>query len=117
MLVYNNTKSPTTIFKKKGGSTRFMVGSNEVSKSDWEEFSKNKMVKIYIESGELSLKKSDSITTGQKVAVGITDLAESKAIKLVEECFDLPTLEKWYKADSRKKVKGAITSQIKEIKK
>jgi hypothetical protein len=44
-------------------------------------------------------------------------MTDTEAIKTIEGTFDVKTLEGWKSGDLSKKVKSAITAQIKEIKK
>ncbi len=113
-----------------------LPGNNDIPDDAWNEVKKYKNIQKSIEAGfiiekefiekEVEKEIEEENEKGEKVKKKIKvkelkgksfkDLDDRKARKMIEDTFDIATLEKWREAEGRADIRNLIDDKIKEIK-
>lgn len=116
-----------------GKDLMFLQGHNEVSEEDWETVKEHKSVQKHIERGDLievieeeQIEKPVRMRKGKeteeksyKVKKQIKDFPEmsaKKAREIVQDTYDIETLERWLGKEGRDEIRALIHNQIELIK-
>jgi len=97
-------------------------GNNDINGDTWKFIKDIPMVKRNIEAGIFVVgggqaQKAEAAPNKKGPVNSLQDMSEKEAIATVEGTFDIKTLDGWKSSDLSRKIKSAITAQIKAIKK
>jgi hypothetical protein len=103
------------------GSILLMEGINCVKDEEWKAAAKNlddRIDKPFIEVIEDAVEVQDPKNPKKKVmksAKGLEKFEAKEAVKMVEDCFNIKTLEFWLDNEGRNEVRAAIAKKIEDI--
>jgi len=100
-----NGKTERTIF--------FLPGNNEISEDDWKKIKSNKQIQEEIKMGDIE--EIYGVDESNKKTTSIKEMKAEDAIKIISETYDLKTLKKWRKQDSRDEVRSELKNRIEYI--
>lgn len=100
------------------GEMQLIPGINKVDEKVWAEAQKFPKTKWLMENEHLEVVEGEG---GKKLEASadesLASLSEKKAVKLVEETFEMRLLEQWKKTEKRNKVLDALDARMDEINK
>lgn len=122
-----------SVIDKKGNITRtitLMPGHNEITDDLWENIKVNSGVNHHIDGGNLiEVMEIEEMKPGGRTRIG-KDGEEKKVVKttksihkmfaktareIIQDTWDLPTLEKWLDGEGRDEIRAVIYKQIEKI--
>lgn len=105
---------------------RLMPGWNEFPSEVWKKLTEHPQIKRFVDEGIIEFLEEKKVEKkGKKQVVkmigtddspiDLKDLTEAKAIKIVKETHRRELLQRWRDAETRTKVKRALTKQLKPL--
>lgn len=122
-----------SVIDKKGNITQMVVlmpGHNEIEDELWENIKINSGVNYHIDNGNLiEVTEVEEIKPGSrrrlskegeeekvvKVTKSIHKMFAKTAKEIIQDTWDLPTLEKWLDKEGRDEIRAVIYKQIEKI--
>lgn len=101
-----------------------LPGHNEIEDDDWEGIKSQLQSKIdagHMEVVEEEVVKEIELENGKtknkkSIVTKLNELESETALEIVENTFDLKTLKKWKKSETRDEIRAAISDQIEFVK-
>jgi len=106
-VVLNNSKTHLISLPLELG--QIVPGNNVLSDDVWAKAKEFKLIKIFLEQGDLTVKEQ---VQGE---FPLRELSQSKAIRLVSDTFNTRLLSSWYKLETRKNILDSIERQLELI--
>jgi hypothetical protein len=105
------------------GKIRLIEGLNTVDQKDWEiakQHLKGFQEKYYDEINDNVKVKKKVMQSGKEIekevmVMGLSGFDANEAIKMIDDCFNVDTLEAWREEESRDEIRAAIKEKLEAI--